>query len=88
MTLGEKREKVFQQLNTIPYIYDGIPLVPKDERSINLSYSKCPKCHLEMLEAYISSDRKYWAHLCGREGSLLVCPYCGEIGDFKLMRMN
>lgn len=88
MTFEEKRKRVFQILSTHPYIYDGIPLVPENERSINLSYGKCSKCGGEMMTAYISSDREYWMNLCGREGSLLICPYCGETGEFKLIRMN
>lgn len=88
MTFVEKRKAVYQMLVSKPYIYDGIPLEPENERSINPAYDKCPKCGGEMMTAYISSDREYWVNLCGREGSLLVCPYCGETGKFELLRMN
>lgn len=88
MTFGEKRKKVLQMLTNKPFIYDGIPLIPEDERSIQLSYNRCPNCHGEMMTAFISSDREYWANLCGREGALSVCPYSGEIGEFELLKMN
>jgi len=88
MTLKEKREYVLKAFEGKPYIYDGIPLMPTGERDIFPSYNRCPDCMGEMMSVTISSDSEYWHKLCGREGILKVCSQCGNIGEFKLMKMN
>lgn len=88
MTLKEKRIALFEKIKDKAFVYDNIPCYVGNEKDINLSYSRCSKCRCETMTVYVSSPTEYWQNLCGREGRITICPYCGEQGEFKLMRMN
>ncbi len=88
MTLGEKRKVLFEKIKDRAFGRDGIPCHVRDERDINLSYARCPKCGQEIMDVYVSSSAEYWQNLCGREWRVQVCLGCGEEGECQLLRMN
>ena len=48
----------------------------------------CPKCGRQLYAIYQSSPPDTWAHLCGRAGILVYCPYCHADLNFFLALMN
>ena len=48
----------------------------------------CPKCGRPLYAIYQSSPPDTWAHLCGRAGILVYCPFCHADLNFFLTMMN
>lgn len=48
----------------------------------------CPKCGRPLYAIYQSSPPDTWAHLCGRAGILVYCPFCHADLNFFLAIMN
>ncbi len=48
----------------------------------------CPDCGGRLVSFYFSSPTWTWMHLCGRAGTMTICPDCPKQLDFNLEIMN
>lgn len=48
----------------------------------------CPNCGQPLVRLYFTSPKWTWQHLCGRAGTMLICPSCATQVDFALKIMN
>lgn len=48
----------------------------------------CKSCGGKVLSIYFSSPSWTWEKLCGKAGTMLICPSCVEQLDFCLEIMN
>ena len=60
----------------------------EDPQHVYETEEKCPVCGHKHLSICFSSPMWTWVMLCGRGGTMIICPHCPEQVDFSLEVMN
>lgn len=69
-----------------PDIQDSLKEYP--ERVFWPKEMVCKHCGKRMVSLYYESPEWTWEEMCGRAGTLYICPYCKEDGFFDCEIMN
>lgn len=62
--------------------------IVKEPDKVTAAKKVCSDCGQPLVRLYFSSPKWTWQHLCGRAGTMLICPSCGMQVDFALEIMN
>ena len=56
--------------------------------SVVFSDRKCPCCGGKVIGLHFVSCRSSWQHLCGRAGSMVICPSCAKQIAVRITVLN